>query len=81
MFYLTYLWSFLTQRKKRMETVSCQTIRQHEFYGLNTIYMLFCVFFRKYLKFKKISTNQEAFISYCLPDSYYAQKYKAHILK
>ena len=37
--------------------------------------------FRKYLKFKKISANQEAFISYCLSDSYYAQKYKAHILK
>ena len=39
------------------------------------------IFFRKYLKFKKISTSQEAFISYCLSDSYYAQKYKAHILK
>ena len=42
---------------------------------------LFCVFFHKYLKFKKISTSQEDFISYCLSDSYYAQKYKAHILK
>lgn len=37
--------------------------------------------FHKYLKFKKISTSQETFISYCLSDSYYAQKYKAHILK
>ncbi len=81
MFYLTYLWSFLTQRKKThgngfMPNHTATRILWSK-YNLHAILRIF----RKYLKFKKISTSQEAFISYCLSDSYYAQKYKAHILK